>query len=67
MLNLRLHELDRSSTGFPQQLDKLLQDEQWVESVGFIPGDEISKLIDCLDSVRSVLTPTGYRLLPVYP
>ena len=61
---LRLHELDRSSTGFPEQLDKLLHDEQWAESLELLPEGKLRELIGYLDNVRSILTPTGSHSLP---
>ena len=61
----RLEELDRSSTGFPEQLEKLFHDKQWVESLEHIPEGELRKLIDFLDNVRSIPTPTGSHSSPL--
>lgn len=62
MLIQGLDELDRSSIGFPEQLDKLLRDKQWVESLKLLPESELGKLIDYLNNVWPILSPTGPHL-----
>lgn len=52
MLPQRLEELDRASTRFPGQLNKLLHDKQWVESLKLLPEGEQAELINYLDNVR---------------
>lgn len=58
MLSQRLYELDRTSTGFPKQLDELLHDSKWVADLQRLPEGELAKLIGHLNNVRSILTPT---------
>ena len=61
----RLEGLDRSSTRFPEQLEKLLHDKRWVESLEHLPESELHKVIDFLDNVRSVPPPTGSYSSPI--
>jgi len=57
MLEQRLHQLDKSSTRFPEQLDKLLHDREWVKKVQLLPEDELMEVIGYLDDVRFISTP----------
>ena len=41
----RLSQLDRSSTRFPEQLDKLLHDKEWVKEVQLLQEDELMEVI----------------------
>lgn len=50
----RLYRLDRLLIRFPEQLDELLHDRQWVEAVGSLPEDELGETITYLDNVRPV-------------
>ncbi|KAF9643100.1 kinase-like protein, partial [Thelephora ganbajun] len=59
MLAQRLYELDRSSTQFPEQLDKLLHDKEWIEDLKLLPEDELVELIGCLNNVLDSLDSTG--------
>lgn len=59
----RLNDLDRSSIGFPEQLDKLLHDKQWEESLKLLPESELGELIGYLNNVGSILTPTDTPLI----
>lgn len=61
MLVQRLDELDRSSTGFPEQLNKLLHDNQWVTSLELLQEDELRELISELNDVSSLLTVSESR------
>ena len=54
----RLYELDRSAPWFPEQLNELLHDEEWVYHLRLLPRGELAKLIDYLDDVRCISTPT---------
>jgi len=56
MLAPRLIQLDRTSTQFPEQLDKLLHDKEWVEGVQVLPEDELMEAIGYLDDVRLIST-----------
>ena len=62
MFAQRLYELDRSSPQFPEQLGELLQDEEWVEHLQPLSEGELVDLIDCLDSVSFISTPTKFCL-----
>ena len=53
----RLYELDRSSPGFPEQLGKLLHDEQWIHALRLIPEGELEEPMRYLDNVRFIPTP----------
>ncbi|KAF9641912.1 kinase-like protein, partial [Thelephora ganbajun] len=59
MLTQRLYELDRSSTQFPEQLDKLLHDKEWIEDLKLLPEDELVELIGCLNDVLDSLDSIG--------
>jgi len=50
----QLYRLDRSSTRFPEQLDKLLHDREWEESLQLLPDGELAELVGYLDNVRSI-------------
>jgi len=50
----RLYELDGSSTRFPEQLDELLHDKEWVKGLELLPEGELMELVDYLDNVRSI-------------
>jgi len=54
MLEWRLRQLDRFSTRFPEQLDKLLHDKEWVKKVQPLPEDELMEVIGYLDDVRLI-------------
>ena len=54
ILAQRLHELDRSSARFPEQLNELLHDKEWVEHIRLLPEDELIELIGSLDDVSSI-------------
>ena len=64
MLAQRLYGLDRSSTRFPEQLNDLLHDEEWAGQLKLLPEGELTKLIGCLDDVRSIPTSAGSHLSP---
>ena len=51
---IRLYKLDRSSTQFPEQLNELLQDHEWVEGLKFLPEAQLVDLIGYLDDVRFI-------------
>jgi len=57
MLAQRLYQLDRSSARFPEQLDKLLHDKEWVEQAQLLPKDELVEMIEHINDVRLVSTP----------
>ena len=57
MFAQRLYELDRSSPRYPEQLNELLQDEEWVEQLRSLSEDGLVDLIDYLDSVSFISTP----------
>jgi len=57
MFAQRLYGLDRSSTQFPEELDKLLHEKEWVEQVQLLPEDELVGVISYLDDVRLISTP----------
>ena len=54
LLRERLYKLDRSSTRFPEQLDELLQNDEWAEDLESLPEDELMELIGHLDNVRFI-------------
>jgi len=54
MFAQRLDQLDRSSALFPEQLDKLLHDQKWVEQVQLLPRDELVEMIEQINDVRLV-------------
>ena len=54
----RLYELDRSSIQFPEQLDGLLRDKEWVEQLKFLPEHELVELAGHLHDVWLISTPT---------
>jgi len=64
MLAQRLLQLDRSSAGFPEQLDKLLHDQKWVEQVQLLPRDKLVKVIECMNDVRLGSTPNQSHSSP---
>ena len=57
MFAQRLYELDRSSPRYPEQLNELLQEEEWVEQLRSLSEDGLVDLIDYLDSVSFISTP----------
>jgi len=61
MLTQRLYELDKSSTRFPEQLDELLHDTEWVKRLELLRGGELMELIGYLDNVRSIPMRTRSR------
>lgn len=54
MFTQRLDELDRSSAGFPERLNNLLRDGQWVTSLILLPEGELCELINYLNDVMSI-------------
>ena len=54
----RLYELDRSSIQFPEQLDGLLRDKEWVEQLKFLPEHELVELAGHLHDVWLISIPT---------
>ena len=56
--------MDRSSTRFPEQLDRLLHDQEWIAALKLAPDDELVKLTSHLDNVRSTPTETKSRSSP---
>ena len=65
MFAQRLYELDRSSTYFPEQLDELLQDDEWVGHLQSLPEGELVELIEYLDSVRFIPMPAESCSFPL--
>ena len=57
MLLQRLYELDRSSARFPEELDKLLHDREWVEQLQLLPEGELVESMGYLNDVRLISTP----------
>ena len=57
-LTQRLYGLDRSSAQFQKRLDELLQDEGWARDLQDLSQHKLVELIDYLDSVRLISTPT---------
>ena len=57
-LTQRLYGLDRSSAQFLERLDELLQDEGWMKDIERLSRHKLVKLIDYLDNVRFISTPT---------
>lgn len=53
-----IYELDRLSARFPEQLYKLLWDDEWVEGIQRLPKSKLVELIGYLDNVRPISTPT---------
>ena len=47
----RLRDLDRSSAQFPDQLDKLLHDKEYVAGLLGLPQPELIQLVDHLNNV----------------
>ena len=47
----RLNELDVSSTLFPEQLDKLLHDKEWIDQLRTLPEGELVELTGYLNGV----------------
>jgi len=47
----RLHDLDRSSAQFPEQLDKLLHDKEYVDGLLGLPEPELNELVNHLNNV----------------
>ena len=62
MFAQRLFKLDGSSPQFPEQLGELLQYEEWAEHLQPLPEGELVELIDYLDSVSFISTPTEFCL-----
>lgn len=65
MLARRLDKLDRSSSGFPEQLDRLLHDKQWVKSLELLAEGELGEIIGHLNDVKLNLPPTEPYLSPL--
>lgn len=57
----RLYKLNRTSTRFPERLERLLHDKKWVERLQRLPEGQLVELIGYLDSVRFVSMPTISR------
>lgn len=49
----RLYDLDKS---FPDRLDQILQDQEYVNELRGLPEDELSQLVDHLNDVCSLLS-----------
>ena len=77
MLARRLHQLDRYSTQFPEQLDELLHDKEWTEQldeilrnkewvgrVQFLRWDELVDVTEHLNDVGFVSTPNQSHSSP---
>lgn len=47
----RLYDLDKSSAQFPEQLDGLLHDNEWVGQLKLLPESDLVKLAGCLSDV----------------
>jgi len=47
----RLYDFDRSSTQFPDQLDKLLHDKEYVGGLLELPEPELVQLVNHLNNV----------------
>ena len=47
----RLNELDASSTLFPEQLDKLLRDKEWIDQLKTLPEGDLVELTGHLNGV----------------
>ena len=47
----RLLDLDRSSIQFPDQLDQLLHDKEYVGGLQELPESELIRLVDYLNNV----------------
>ena len=52
MLTQRLYELDKLSTQFPEQLNELLKDKEWVGLLQLLPEAELVELVGYLNNVR---------------
>ena len=48
----QLHHLDKSSSGFHDQLCNILYGEEYKQSVSNLQGGNLVELVDCLDKVR---------------
>lgn len=48
----KLRDLDRSLTGFQDQLSNILYGEEYVRCVANLQGDDLRWLVDFLDGVR---------------
>ena len=46
-----LYELDTSSTRFPEQLDELLRDKEWIDQLKTLPEGELVGLTGYIDDV----------------
>ena len=46
-----LYELDSSSTRFPEQLDKLLRNKEWIDQLKTLPKGDLVELTGRLDGV----------------
>ena len=57
-LTQRLYELDRSPTQFPERLNELLQDGEWMEDIQRLSQHKLVELIDYLDNVRFISIPS---------
>lgn len=54
MSSQRLYELDKSSTRFPEQLNKLLHDREWVGYLQSLPEDELLEAMGYINDVRPI-------------
>ena len=54
MASQRLYELDKPSIRFPEQLNELLHDREWVKSLQHLPEDELSEPMGYLNDVRPI-------------
>ena len=61
MASQLLYRLDRLSDLFPDRLYQLLHDEEHMERLVGLPGDELTELIDYLNDVRLPLALPKYH------
>ena len=65
MSTQRLYELDRSLADFPERLDELLHDKQWMGDLKLRPKDELQKLIDYLNNVKAISLQASHDSSPL--
>ena len=61
MASQLLYRLDRLSDLFPDRLYQLLHDDEHVERLVGLPGNELTELIDYLNDVRLSLALPKYH------
>jgi len=77
MLAQRLHQLDKYSARFPEQLDELLHNKEWIEQLDeilrnrewvgraqFLRRDELVEVTEHLNDVGLVSTPNKSHSSP---